>query len=124
MQNEESVPNYELDFLGLLEESKRELERDEKDEQNEPSEPDSSQELENVIAAEKAVYTVKKTTYEWKKLKNSVRSKVKEHLMCTTYLLKLSTSSWPNFSKMSVNKMVASKSQIAFPVSNEAYSVA
>ena len=54
-KDEEGVPNFEVDFLDLLEASKRELEQ-----ASEQNEPDSSQELDEFIFGEKCTNTVKK----------------------------------------------------------------
>ena len=61
-EKDEGVPNFEDDFLDLLEASKRELEQ-----ASEHNEPDSSQELDELISDEKSTNTVKKTNNEWKK---------------------------------------------------------
>ena len=61
---EESMPNFQIDFLQLSEEGQRQMAKDEQAEQDEPG---SSQELDDFISSEKSENTVKKTIYEWKK---------------------------------------------------------
>ena len=61
---EESMPNFQIDFLQLLEEGQRQMAKDEQAEQDEPG---SSEELDDFISSEKSENTVKKTNYEWKK---------------------------------------------------------
>ena len=118
---EESMPNFQIDFLQLLEEGQRQMAKDEQAEQDEPG---SSQELDDFISSEKSENTVKKTNYEWKNFKHFVRNRATEALMWKTYLLMLLTNCLENFLKVSVNKMVASTSQTAFQVFKEAFSVA
>ena len=69
---EESMPNFQIDFLQLLEEGQRQMVKDEQDE------PGLSQELDDFISSEKSENTVKKTYYERKKLKHFVRSRAME----------------------------------------------
>jgi len=114
------MPNCQIDFLGLLEEGQRQIEKGEHDKQDKPG---MSQELDDFISSEKSENTLKKTHYQWKKLKCFLRSRPTETLMRKTYLLMLLTNSLENFSKMSVNKMAASMSQTAFQVFKEAFSV-
>ena len=116
------MPNFQIDFLELLEEGQRQVEKGEHDKQDEPG---MSQELDDFISPEKSENTLKKTHYQWKKnLKCFVRSRPTETLIRKAYLLMLLTNSLENFSKTSVNKMAASMSQTAFQVSKEAFIVA
>ena len=57
----ESMPNFQIDFLELLEEGQRQIE---KGEHNKQDETGMSQELDNFISSEN---TLKKTHYQWKK---------------------------------------------------------
>ena len=75
---EESMPNFQTDFLQLLEEGQRQMAKDEQAEQDEPG---SSQELDDFISSEKSENTVKKTNYEWKNFKHFVRNRATEALM-------------------------------------------
>ena len=61
---EESMPNFQIDFLELLEEGQRQVEKGEHDKQDEPG---MSQELDDFISPEKSENTLKKTHYQWKK---------------------------------------------------------
>lgn len=61
-------PNFRVGFLEFLQ-------KDEHEEDN------SSQELDNFIAAERSSNTVKKTTYEWKNFKRFANSRSMEILM-------------------------------------------
>ena len=88
------MPNFQIDFLQLLEEGKRQMAKDEQAEQDEPG---SSQELDDFISSEKSENTVKKTNYEWKNLKHFLRSRATEALMWKTYLLMLLTNCLENF---------------------------
>ena len=57
---EESMPNFQIDFLELLEEGQRQIEKGEHDEQDEPG---MSQELDDFISSEKSENTLKKPQY-------------------------------------------------------------
>ncbi|XP_068707646.1 uncharacterized protein KIAA1958-like [Montipora foliosa] len=61
---EKSMPNFQIDFLELLEEGQRQIE---KGEHNEQDELGMSQELDDFISSEKSENTLKKTAYQWKK---------------------------------------------------------
>ena len=58
------MPNFQIDFLELLEEGQRQIEKGEHDKQYEPG---MSQELDDFISSEKFENTLKKTHYQWKK---------------------------------------------------------
>ena len=75
---EESTPNCQIDFLVLLEEGQRQIEKGEHDKQDQPG---MSQELDDFISSQKSENTLKKTHYQWKKLKCFVRSRPTETLM-------------------------------------------
>ena len=117
---EESMPNFQIDFLEPLEEGQRQIEKGEHDKQDEPG---MSQELDDFISSEKSENTLKKTHYQWRKIEMFCKEQT-ETLMRKTYLLMPLTNSLEIFSKMSVNKMAASTSQTAFQVFKEAFSVA
>ena len=61
---EESTPNFQIDFLELLEEGQRQTEKGKHDKQDEPC---MSQELDHFTVSEKSENTLKKTHYHWKK---------------------------------------------------------
>ena len=61
---EESMPNFQIDFLELLEEGQRQIEKNEHDKHNKPG---MSQELDDILS-EKSENTLKKTHYQWKKI--------------------------------------------------------
>ena len=61
---EESMPNFQIDFLELLEVGQRQIEKGEHDKEDETG---MSQELDDFISSEKSENTLKKTHYQWKK---------------------------------------------------------
>ena len=71
---EEVIPNFRVDLFEFLDERKRKLENDEHDKD------DSSQELNDFIAAERSSNTVKKTKYEWKKFEAFCQQQVNGNL--------------------------------------------
>ena len=90
---EESMQNFQIDPLELLEEGQRQIEKGEQDKQDELG---TSQELDHFISSEKSENMLKKTNYQWKNLKCFVRSRPTESLMRKTYLLMLLTNSLEN----------------------------
>ena len=113
-----SMPNFQIDFLELLEEGQRQIE---KGEHNKQDETGMSQELDNFISSQN---TLKKTHYQWKKFEMFFKEQTNGNFNGKPYLLMLLTNSLENFSNMSVNKMAASTCQIAFQVFKEAFSFA